>query len=124
MPESDETQQDIKEMKWHMEKVDNKLNFILRGNGDALERIAEVFRGDEKVAQVYLLINGRRTQSEIVEKVDFSAPTVSRRIQKLSDNGLIQKKGYDEGAIWARDEVDSIYNLEAKVDPETGWNDD
>lgn len=124
MPESDETQQDIKEMKWHVEKVDKKLNFILRGNGDALERIAEVFRGDEKVAQVYLLIDGRRTQSEIVDEVDFSAPTVSRRIQDLSNNGLIQKKGYDDGIIWERDEVDSIFNLEDKVDPETGWNDD
>lgn len=124
MTESDETQQDIKEIKWHIEKVDNKMDLLIRGNSEALNEIAEVFQGDPAIAQVYLAIDGKRTQQEIVEEVDYSQPTVSRRVNKLKRDGLIQKKEWDNGVVWERDDTYSLFRLDEKVDPETGWNDD
>lgn len=124
MPESDETQQDIKKMKWHIENLDNKVDMLIRGNAEALEDIAKLFQGDSTMAQVYLAVNGERTQNEIVEEIDSSPATVSRRIKKLDRYGLIMKKEYDDGVIYMKDEIHDVLRLENYVDPETGWNDD
>lgn len=123
MPESDETQEDIKEIKWRIENIDNKFDMLVRGNDEALEKVAEVFRGDPVMAQVYLAVNGKRNQSEIVEEIDSSGPTVSRRISTLDDYGLIEKKDIQNGFIWKKSELHQVMQLGSKVDPETGWDD-
>lgn len=124
MPESDETQEDIKRMKWHLENIDNKVDTLIRGNPNALEDFAGLFRDDEKMAKVYLAIDGVRTQSDIVNDTGVSSSTVSRKIDKLDRYGLIQKKEYNQGMIWEKDELYDILRLDQYVDPETGWNDD
>lgn len=124
MTESDETQQDIKKMKWHMENIDNKVDMLIRGNEGALDEIASLFEGDPIIAKVYLAVDGDKTQREISNEIGHAESTVSGRIDKLDRFGLIQKKEYDDGMIYMKDEIHDILRLEEKVDPDTGWNDD
>lgn len=123
MPESDETQKDIKKMKWHLENIDNKVDTLIRGNPQALEDIAGVFRGNPMMAKVYLAVDGKRKQVDIAEKLDTSQATVSRRISELDRYGLIQKKEYDNGMIYVKDELHDILRLDERVDPKAGWDD-
>lgn len=124
MPESDETQEDIRKIRWRMENLDNKFDMLVRGNDDVMEVVADVFRGDPSMAQVYLAVNGSRNQQEIVGHIDPSRSTVSRKIRKLDDYGLIQTKEVNGGLIYQKDELHDILALEHRVDPESGWNDD
>lgn len=124
MTESDETQQDIKKMKWHMENIDNKVDMLIRGNEGALDEIASLFEDNSIMAKVYLAVDGEKTQREISEEIDHHESTVSRRIKKLDRFGLIQKKEYKDGMIYMKDEIHDILRLEENVDPVTGWNDD
>lgn len=124
MPESDETQEDIKKMKWHLENIDNKVDALIRGSPEARDDLAGAFKDDPMMAKVYLAIDGKRKQSEIANEIGTSQATVSRRIKELDRYGLIQKKEYDNGMIWEKDELYDILRLEEHVDPDTGWNDD
>lgn len=123
MTESDEAQQDLKRIKWHLENLDNKVDMLVRGNSDAIEAVADVFRDDSIMAKVYLAVNGDRTQKEIADHIEFSEPTVHRRIDSLTKAGLVQKKEYDNGIIYMKDELHSVLRLDEKVDPKEGWND-
>lgn len=124
MPESDETQQDIKEIKWHVENVDNKIDSLIRGNQEAIEEYAELFSDDPKMAKVYLAIDGSKNQGEISEETGVSTSTVSRKIEDLSRYGLVQKKAHNSGAVYMKDDLYDILRLDEKVDPEIGWNAD
>jgi DNA-binding HxlR family transcriptional regulator len=123
MTESDETQQDIKEIKWRIENVDNKFDMLVRGNEEALQEVADLFRGDSSMAQVYLEIDGQQNQKEIADSVGTSPMTVSRKIQDLKRYGLIEKKEIRNGAIWKKSELHGVMRLGDRVDPESGWND-
>lgn len=122
MAESDETQQDIKEIKWRIENIDNKFDMLVRGNDAALEEVAELFRGDSLMAQVYLAVDGQRNQKEIADAIDTTAMTVSRKIDDLNSYGLIKKKEIRNGAIWKKSELHGVMRLGDRVDPESGWN--
>lgn len=124
MPESDETQEDIKKMKWHLENIDNKVDNLIRGDSDTLEDIAGLFRDDPMMAKVYLSIDGKQKQVDIANAQDTSEATVSRRIKELKRHGLIKKKEFNEGMIWEKNELYDILRLDEYVDPESGWNDD
>lgn len=123
MPESDETQQDIKEIKWRIENLDNKFDMLIRGNSEAIEKVAAIFRGDSAMAQVYLAIDGIRNQQEVADAISSSSSTVSRKIDTLSDYGLIEKKEIRDGVIWMKSELHRVMQLGTRVDPDTGWND-
>lgn len=120
MTESDEAQRDIKEMKWHIENLDNKMDLIVRGDEDIIESISEVFKDDESMCKVFLKIDGEKTQNDISDETDVSTSTVSRKIDTLSDYGLIRKKEYDNGIIYQKDDICSTLQLHRLVTP-NGW---
>lgn len=123
MTESNETQRDVKRLKWHVENIDKKLDMMVRGDSDVMEQIADVFRGNKTLCQVYLAVDGERTQKEIVNETGTSRATVSRKIDTLSDHSLIWKKEYDGGIIYQKDDLHDTLRLDRKVTPE-GWNDE
>ncbi|WP_436906707.1 DUF7343 domain-containing protein [Halosimplex marinum] len=123
MTESNETQRDVKRLKWHVENIDKKLDMMVRGDADVMEAIADVFRDDEMLCKVYLAVNGERTQQEIADEVGTSNATVSRKISTLSDHSLVWKKDYDDGIIYQKDELHETLRLDQKVTPD-GWNDE
>lgn len=124
MAESDETQQDIKEIRWRIENIDNKFDMLVRGNDAALQEVADLFMDDSLMAQVYLAVDGQRNQKEIADAVDTTAMTVSRKIRDLKNYGLIEKKEIRNGAIWKKSELHEVMRLGDRVDPDSGWNDD
>lgn len=124
MTESDETQQDIKEIKWRIENIDNKFDMLVRGNDEALQEVADLFRGDSSMAQVYLAIDGQRNQKEIADSIGPSKMTVSRKVQDLKKYGLIEKKEIRNGVIWTKSELHDVMRLDDRVDPDSGWHDD
>lgn len=123
MPESDETQQDIKEIKWRIENIDNKFDMLVRGNDRALQEVAELFRDDALMAQVYLTVDGKQNQQEIADTIGTTAMTVSRKIRELDNYGLIEKKEIRDGTIWKKSELHGVMRLDDRVDPNHGWND-
>lgn len=123
MTESDEAQQDIKEIRWRIENLDNKFDMLIRGNDDAIESVAELFRGDASMAMVYLAIDGKKNQKEIADVISPSKMTVSRKVRKLKSYGLIEKIDVSNGTIWQKSELHEVMRLEEKVDPDTGWHD-
>lgn len=123
MPESDETQRDIKEIKWRIENLDNKFDMLVRGNEEALEKVAEIFRGDPVMAQVYEAVDGKRNQKRIASDIGSSDSTVSRKVRTLADYGLIERKELKDGIIWTKSELHRVMQLAGRVDPDTGWDD-
>ena len=70
-----------------------------------------LFDNTDKLAEVYLAINGERSQADIVghlnnSGVTISQPTVSRRMAVLEQEGLIEKVGVGErGVLWGKKQV-------------------
>lgn len=90
-----ETASDIQEIRFRLEAIEaTQLALVRNIAPDLIVKILELFESTNGLKEVYLLVDGKRTQSSILDQlkadgVKTSQPTLSRRIQDLRDNGLI-----------------------------------
>ena len=70
-----------------------------------------MFETADKLKEVYLAVNGERSQADIVDYLNASGvrvsqPTVSRRMVTLEREGLIEKVGVvQRGVLWGKKDV-------------------
>jgi hypothetical protein len=112
MPETEDTANEIKKLRLSVQNVESSLEMMLRHSAaDFRKAKLALFSGDEELKAVYLAIDGRRTQAEIVELLlgtptKPSQPTVSRRMNKLEDEGLISKVSASKsGIVYQKNEL-------------------
>lgn len=112
MAESLDTANEIKTIRLKIEAIESTQEIILRHNArEYREEITSLFKDDEELRRVYLAIDGKRSQAELVTDLNasgasISQSTVSRRMNKLEGEGLIQKVGGSPaGVIWSKKDV-------------------
>jgi DNA-binding transcriptional ArsR family regulator len=112
MPETLETADEIKSIRFKIEAIESTQELLLRERAPHMRReILEVFARTPLLDVVYLAVNGQRSQAEIVDAlaangVAISQPTVSRRMDRLEQEGLIEKAGVGgRGVVWSKKAV-------------------
>lgn len=121
MPETPETADEIQAIRFKLESIEGTQYLLLRERATEIREgiMRDVFDKYPNAKEVYLAINGRRTQAEIVKYlgsigVSISQPTVSRMINLMEQEGLVEKVGFGErgGIILGRKRViDDILKL-------------
>ena len=96
MAESDELFNEVAQMRDELEEQGAMIDALVHIGGDEMQRrILEDMATDEALREVYLLVDGRRTQGEIAADLDkrgiAKKSSVSLKFEKLAeDYGLIQ----------------------------------
>ncbi len=68
----------------------------LSSNKELESKYTNLLKSDDMLFQVYKLIDGIKAQNEIARAIGTNDMAVSRKIKKLEENGLIERK--DVGA--------------------------
>ncbi len=112
MPETPETADDIRTIRYRIESIETTQHLLLRVEAkELLAELLPLFETDENLERVYLALDQPRNQGQILEYlhelgVDMSQPTVSRKLTQLNDEGLIEKHGAGQGGVsWRKKEV-------------------
>jgi hypothetical protein len=96
MPESSELYSEIANLRDQVEDMSKSISAIARRSG-AKEEILKAMANDPLLGRIFLLVDGKRTQNDIVEELRgtstaVSQPTVSRKIESLiEDFDLVRK---------------------------------
>jgi DNA-binding transcriptional ArsR family regulator len=112
MSETLDTANESKKIRFEIEELKATQQLILQKDAKELrEGALALFRSDSALARIYAAIDGRRTQQQLVAFVNAnggstSDATVSRRVDKLEDAGLIEKVRSDrKGVVWSKNQT-------------------
>jgi hypothetical protein len=126
LPESIEGFSELQKLRQDVEDLKAITGAILHSQPDLGDRIMAVLRKDEVMARVLLLVDGARTQKEIVETLTAAKlkggdkSGVSRRFETLSkDLGLIAfHQQTKAGKIYRRTALDSALKITRRLEKE------
>ena len=105
MAETPETAGDIQQIRYDVEVIKNAQTLLVRSNGHQLiEQFKQLFEKAPLLADIYIEIDGRRTQAQILKSlkskgVELSQPTLSRRMQDLKAASLIEEIATQNGGV-------------------------
>lgn len=112
MAETPDTADEIRTIRYKIESIETTQQLLLRERApQLLAEISALFDSTDNLTEVYLAVNRERSQADIVDYLNASGvrvsqPTVSRRMAKLEQEGLIEKVGVGErGVVWGKKEV-------------------
>lgn len=115
---------EIRFLRDRVQAIDHKQEVLIRAQRAAIEtEVLSAMRADPKLARVYVNVDGKRTQKEIVDVLGatgkaMSQPTVSRRMDVLSGElaviELVDRTRL--GDVYAKSAVDRILRLTPKVE--------
>ncbi len=103
--------------------IEGKVNLVVRADRDRLVSILEkTIRADHLLGQIYLLLDGERTQQQVHEMlgtwgIETSQPTVSRRISAMeTEHGIAVLVKSENVKVHRRDaEMEKMLNLSSKI---------
>jgi DNA-binding transcriptional ArsR family regulator len=120
--ESLTTAAEIKEIRFKLEAIEATQLLLVRDRAKALlEDYLVLFAAQPDLRLVYLKVDGRRSQADIVSALKsdgtpLSQPTVSRRMQTLRDHGLIEPTGADGALVFEKNRiVEQVLRLSKRV---------
>jgi hypothetical protein len=124
MPESLDAFSELREIRARVEGIEHRQEMLVRAHADEiLKAIWTVLDKDPTLGEVFLLVDGKRTQQDIMAAftangVSASQPTVSRKLTALNiEFGLIEIASRDAvGARYRKSELDRILHLTPKVE--------
>jgi DNA-binding transcriptional ArsR family regulator len=119
-----ETFGEIRQIRMRIEAIEHTQEVQIRAHRETIEKdIWDQMDGDGVLAQVYLLVDGHRSQKDIVEAMQeqgaavASQPTVSRKLDKLSEMHLIEVVDRTKsGNIYKRTAIDRILGIARKLE--------
>lgn len=100
MSESDELYTTVNYIKHKVDALEKIELLNLRSNRALYEEYASIFQSDLLLLSVYKAIDGTKSQKEIADTIPTTEKTVSIKIKKLVELGLIEIK--DVGANGTR----------------------
>lgn len=103
--------------------IDGKVNLVARAERPHLLKLLEaLIRSEPSIGQIYLLLDGKRTQKKIfevlsVEGIKTSEMTVSRRVRAMhEEHGIADFAPGGGGKIYRKNgEMETVLNLSANV---------
>jgi hypothetical protein len=103
--------------------IEGKINLVARAERpQILSALEEIIKSDPLLGQIYLALNGQRTQQEVLEYLKASGiatsqPTVSRRMNDLvTEYGIAAQTDVGNGIALSKDnEVEQILNLSKRI---------
>lgn len=109
--------------------IEGKINLVARADRESILRVLkEAVDGDPLLGQIYLLLDGKRSQREILEELTShgiltSQPTVSRRMADLvTEYGVADPVGSGAGLVLRKNRAaEDVLNLARRV---RRWLDD
>jgi hypothetical protein len=124
VPESLDAFAELRAMRARLEGIEHRQEMLVRAHSDEiLKAIWAYIDKDKTLGEVFLLVDGARTQQDIVaalKQKGFSAsqPTVSRKLQKLNiELGLVEIGDRDAaGTIYVKSDLDRILHMTGKVE--------
>lgn len=124
MPESLDAFSELRAIRARVEGIEHRQEMLVRAHSDEILRaVWEYFDRDRTLAAVYIVVNGKRTQREIVTALKARGITttqqnVSLKLAKLKNEmGLIEVgRRHAEGTIYVKSEIDRILHLTPKVE--------
>lgn len=123
MPETAATADDIRTIRYRIESIETTQHLLLRAEAkELLAELLPLFEKDQNLERVYLALDQPRNQTEIIEHLNglntgISQPTVSKKLTKLNEEGLIDKVGYGGGGLrWRKkDVVEKVLRLSREI---------
>ena len=123
MPLDDEVQNALLAIHSRLGSIEGKVNLVARADRLAfLQILEETVRKQPLVGQIYLLLDGKRSQRELREKllefgIQASQPTVSRRMTEMeTDHGMVDLVQGGAIKIYRKDrEMEQILNLTRNI---------
>jgi hypothetical protein len=111
-------------MRARLEGIEHRQEMLVRAHSDEiLKAIWSYIDGDATLGEVFLLVDGKRTQQNIVaalkqKGISTSQPTVSRKLSNLSTElGLVEIAGRNAaGTVYTKSDLDRILHLTNKVE--------
>lgn len=106
MPESSDALLEIKKLRSEVDQQGEMLDALVRYDPRVRDSILDEFKGDKVLATVYLLIDGAKTQQQIVESAKSlnikgaSAPMITRKIKILSAQMRVITPVAKDGRSW------------------------
>jgi hypothetical protein len=125
MPETPETFDEIRRLRVQVDDIGAMTETLVRAQGKELEAaMMERFEKDPVLKAVFLLVDAKRSQSEIAEQVGKNSKkggtnaTISRKIEILSEEmHLIELVDYKaKGKIYKRTKLDRILHISRKLE--------
>lgn len=124
MPESLDAFGELRAIRARVEGIEHRQEMLVRAHSDEiLETVWQFIDADLTLAEVYLLVDGKRTQQDIIAElkkkgIAASQPTVSRKLSKLNvELGLVEIGDRDAaGIVYVKSELDRILHLTPKVE--------
>ena len=103
--------------------IEGKVNLVARAERrHLLELLESTVRSTPLIGQIYLLLDGTRTQTEVVEalgefSINTSPMSVSRRVTEMeTDHGIIEIAQAGKGKVFRKDPaMDKVLNLTVNV---------
>ena len=103
--------------------IEGKVNLVARADrGALLQLLEETVRKRPLIGQIYLLLDGTRTQTEIQKTlaeygIEASQPTVSRRMNEMeTEHGIADLIEGGATKVYAKDrEMEKVLNLSKNV---------
>lgn len=114
MGESELLFSEVASMRDELEEQGAMINALVRATGkEGRDRLLADFASDPALKEIYLLIDGVRSQGQIVKALESkklkgaSRSAVSRKIDELFHHGLIARVGQTrEGVIYKKSRLD------------------
>mgnify|MGYP000848138996 CR=1 FL=1 len=121
MAESDELSAAIGHIKYKVDSMDRTLERLLRVNGKAmLADYLEQLGLDPVLKQVYLEVDGSKTQQQIAEAIGKSNATVTGKTKRLEELDLIELVRYNNsGKIFQHTKMETIFKISRQLKKET-----
>lgn len=116
---SDELQNALLAIHSRLGTIEGKVNLVARADRDKIIRVLEdAIKKDPLLGQIYLLLDGKRTQQEILTElkqfgISPSQPTVSRRMGHLvTEYGVADLSG---SALRKNRAAEDVLNLTPRI---------
>jgi DNA-binding transcriptional ArsR family regulator len=123
MAESEELFTEVASMRDELEEQGAMINALVRASGkDLRDRLLADFAGDPALKEIYLLIDGERSQGQIIKELASKAlkgtsrSAVSRKMEDLFHHGLISRvRQTKEGIVYKKSRLDVALGISREI---------
>jgi DNA-binding MarR family transcriptional regulator len=123
MPESEKVAENIEKIKWRLDSIDSSQILMIKADKPKyLEVVKEVFGKSKLRVKIYRKIDGKRSQTDLVDELGIDKGNLSKEIGILRDGGLIEVKRVTKGGahIYKRTKWHRVLSISKWLDKEFG----
>lgn len=120
MATDDEIQNALLAIYSRLDVIEGKVTVIARADREKLlNELEKVVKKDPIIGRIYLALDGRKNQDDIVVELGSSKPTISRQLAKMSrEHGVVEAtKGQRGSNVYRHNpQMQEVLHLSAKIE--------